>query len=89
MGAIPDREGGNFLTQKLDQRRGQFQRPFTLIYGWTNHGGPVSCGRKKPDTAVGVQALGKVSFDILYSIFIAIYFSRLGMIPDIIDMKKL
>jgi hypothetical protein len=25
MGTIPDREGGSFLTQRSDQRRGQFQ----------------------------------------------------------------
>jgi hypothetical protein len=25
MGVIPDREGGNFLTQRLDQKSGQFQ----------------------------------------------------------------
>ena len=28
MGAIPDREGGSFLTQRSDQRNGRFQEGF-------------------------------------------------------------
>jgi hypothetical protein len=31
MGAISDREGGSFLTQRSDQRRGQFQQ--VNLYG--------------------------------------------------------
>ena len=47
MGAISDREGGSFLTQRSDQRRGQFQRVLKLRYGWTDRWGRVSIRLKK------------------------------------------
>src|SRR4030067_1459196 len=45
MGALPDREGGSFLTQRSDQRRGQFQEG--------------SCTKRRVDRSLGAgHAMG-------------------------------